>query len=222
LFNTVFRIDNPRLFKEDKGIRLVAQIVGPATLAADAELQMAKVTPPELKSSKQVMDAAEMPESDEDLWRPRPLPREVISRENLKVEEASSTERGEGLELQKQKGAKSAASSIGTKEESQSLRIDDQLNAPYHMSGSLRARRVIRAPALPEYPEWALVAAVELELKISLSVDENGDPYQVFILDGCGDSTTDLQVLEYVEAMRFEPSFGVSRGVMEWEFRLER
>lgn len=93
---------------------------------------------------------------------------------------------------------------------------------PYVFQGEVKKRRVVQAPPLPDYPDWALLAAVELSLKVSLEVDPNGRVEGGYIVEGSGDSATDLMVLEYVEKIRFEPSLSRSRGFLEWEFRLER
>ncbi len=93
---------------------------------------------------------------------------------------------------------------------------------PFVFQGEVKKRRVIQAPPLPSYPRWALLAAVELSLKISLEVDPNGRVEGGYIVEGSGDSATDLMVLEYVEKIRFEPSLSRSKGHLEWEFKLER
>lgn len=93
---------------------------------------------------------------------------------------------------------------------------------PFVFQGEVKKRRVVQAPPLPSYPRWALLAAVELSLKISLEVDPNGRVEGGYIVEGSGDSATDLMVLEYVEKIRFDPSLSRSKGHLEWEFRLER
>jgi TonB family protein len=92
---------------------------------------------------------------------------------------------------------------------------------PFKLKGELQLRQVVSTPRLPQYPEWALLAAVELSLKVSLEVDPNGYPHRVYIMQSSGDSQTDISVLEYVEKMRFEASLTKSFGVMEWAFRLQ-
>lgn len=103
-----------------------------------------------------------------------------------------------------------------------SLKLNSEISQPFLLKGELKSRKVISAPSLPKYPEWALSAAVELNLKVSLSVDANGLPYRVFIDESSGDSQTDLAVLRYVEKMRFEASLSASEGSMEWAFLLQR
>ena len=101
------------------------------------------------------------------------------------------------------------------------VEINTHGSLPFNFRGELKSRKVISAPPLPKYPDWALSAAVELFVKVSLMVDPNGQPNRVFIDQSSGDSQTDLAVLHYVEKMRFEASLSPSSGVMEWAFLLQ-
>lgn len=98
--------------------------------------------------------------------------------------------------------------------------IVNQVKAPYSLKGELSKRSILHSPPLPAYPEWAQLAAVELKLTVSLSIDEKGAPYEVFISKSSSDSQTDLKVLRYTEKLRFEPSLSKSKGEIDWFFKL--
>jgi|SaaInlStandDraft_1057018.scaffolds.fasta_scaffold05473_8 TonB family protein len=100
--------------------------------------------------------------------------------------------------------------------------IVNQVKAPYSLTGDLAKRSILHSPTLPEYPKWAELAAVELRLTVTLSIDEKGSPFEVFISKSSGDSQTDLKVLRYTEELRFEPSLSKSRGEIRWFFELSK
>jgi len=108
-----------------------------------------------------------------------------------------------------------------TREPSQG-EIVNQVIAPFSLKGELSKRSIILSPDLPEYPKWAELAAVELRLTVTLSIDEKGIPYEVFISKSSGDSQTDLKVLRYTENLRFEPSLSKSHGKIQWSFELSK
>lgn len=204
LFTFVFKVENPRVYTEDHGHRLVAQVMVPMEAPVDSNWGMSKSldTPPTTKLSEREPSFVTV-ESSSIL-----VPKAVnASRLKPTLQEAP-------VAVQRPWVAPAVTPA--------KVSLLNAEKVPYGLSGELKARKVLNRPPLPRYPEWALVAAVELDLKVGLSVDESGVPHQVFIKEGCGDSQTDLSVLEYVEQMRFEPSLGVSRGTIEWAFRLDR
>jgi hypothetical protein len=203
LFTFIFKVENPRLYEKDSGRRLVAQVMVPTSSSVDSNYglrQSLEPAPKKVANENQRFVAVESPSA----FLPKPLDGSRLkptSKEKLRP--ISNWPMTQALAPAK-------------------VSLTTQIAVPYGMSGELKVRRVLNRPPLPSYPEWALVAAVELDLIVGLSVDESGMPHQVFIQEGCGDSQTDLLVLQYVENMRFEPSLGVSRGTIEWAFRLDR
>lgn len=204
LFTFVFKVENPKVVDTDHGRRLVAQVMVPMKNAVDSNLGVSR--------SLDVPPTAEAPEFESSF-----VTMESLSTLVPKVMDAS---RLKPVSREAPFTKQIQASVPATTPAKVSLASDKKV--PYGLSGELKARRVVSRSPLPRYPEWALVAAVELDLEVGLSVDESGIPHQVFIKDGCGDSQTDLLVLQYVEQMRFEPSLGVSRGTILWAFRLGR
>jgi TonB family protein len=134
---------------------------------------------------------------------------------------ANITERLTPLESQPIRPSTSSLTSPLSEPEETSVRVNDQ-QLPFSFGGEVKKRKVIKAPPLPEYPPWALSAAVELTLTVALEVNPHGVPERVFIKEGCGDSATDLVVIQYVEQLRFQPSLSRSQGELDWSFRLKR
>jgi TonB family protein len=203
LFTFVFKVENPRVYKEDGGRRLIAQVMVPASSPVESNWGMSRSLEP-LPNPELATQGDEIGVKPPSVLQPRLV---ESSRLRPTLEE---------------KRLPARSSSLAPVIKPSKVSLQNEESVPYGLSDELKARRVTHHPVLPSYPEWALVAAVELDLVVGLSVDESGVPHQVFIQEGCGDSQTDLSVLQYVEKMRFEPSLGVSRGTIEWAFRLDR
>lgn len=215
LFLVVFRVDNPRLIQEGAGSHLVAQVLLPEA-SMPSIIQSESLSDSDLMSRESALEPDEaVPWEESFRWSSLPS---LVERQKPKSDEAAlKRPKLSSPEIQNHTRPLVSDSEVSTR-----VDVRKKVESPFLMSGDVRLRRIVQSSTLPEYPEWALVAAVELSCRVALSVDESGRPYQVYIEESSGDSQTDLAVMEYVEALRFEPSLSESRGSIEWVFALER
>ena len=93
-------------------------------------------------------------------------------------------------------------------------------SSPLIFSSSLQRRKLLFAPPLPPYPEWAEREGLDLILELELEVSPQGSVVHTRTLRSCGDFETDDLARRYAEKMLFEASDSIDRGQLQWEFKL--